>query len=269
MERAKGPGMLRTVSFLLVTALLVLSVSACAAGNRGTAQKPGGQTPDARQEPGDTRHEEQPGAGKGKAAAEITQTSLLTWEDSIDNIWAHGAIEITNTGDVPVKTGDISISFVASDDSILGTASMILPVPEIIMPGEKAYAGDSTIIEGIDDPTEITSIEANIDFDETDGKPQILDVRDLKIIVTDIGRVKVTGRVVNNSPDSADDIRIIVAAFDEDDRLLGIYTDSPDVTLAPGKNMGFETSYPVIRSREFADKVKKLVGKAYNWKFDF
>jgi len=269
MKKAKGSGISKTVLILLATALLILSASACAGDNGETARKPGGQAPDARQEPGNTRKEEQPDDGKGKVSAEITQTSLLSWEDSIDNIWAHGAIEITNTGDVPVKIGDISISFVGSDNSILGTSTMILPVPEIIMPGEKAYAGDSTIIEGIDDPAEIVNMEANIDFDETDSKPQLLDVRDLKIIESDTGRLKVTGRVVNTSPENADDIRIIIAAFDENDRLLGIYTDSPDVTLAPGKNMGFETSYPVIKVKGFADKVKKLAGRAYNWKFDF
>ncbi|NMA34538.1 MAG: hypothetical protein GX940_08330 [Clostridiaceae bacterium] len=33
--------------------------------------------------------------------------------------------------------------------------------------------------------------------------------------------------------------------------------------------MGFETSYPVIKAGGFAEKVKKLVGKANNWRFDF
>jgi hypothetical protein len=48
--------------------------------------------------------------------------ALQAWKDSIDTIWAHGAIEITNTGDVPIQIGDISISFVGDDNSILGTA---------------------------------------------------------------------------------------------------------------------------------------------------
>jgi len=268
MKKIKGSGI---VWILLAVVLLIASVSACAGGNRGAADTPGGHTPDNRQGTADAQQgpEGKQDTGKENMSAEITRTALLSWKDSIDNIWAHGAIEITNTGNVPVKVGDISISFVGSDDSILGTASMILPVPEIIKPGETAYAGDSTIIEGIDDPAEIVNMEANIDFDRTGSEPQILEVKDLKIIPADIGGAKVTGRVENTSRDNADDIRIIVAAFDENDKLLGVYTDSPDVTLAPGKNMGFETSYPVIKAEGFADKVKKLAGKAYNWTFDF
>jgi len=271
MKNAKVSGISKMILILLAAALFILSVSACASGNQGTADKPGRQAPDNRKGADDAQQgtEGKQETGKEKMSAEITQTALLSWKDSIDNIWAHGAIEITNTGNVPVKIEDISISFVGSDNSILGTASMILPVPEVIKPGETAYAGDSTIIEGIGDPSEIVNMEANIDFDRTDSEPQILDVKDLKIIPANIGGAKVTGRVANTSRENADDIRIIVAAFDENDKLLGIYTDSPDVTLAPGKNMGFETSYPVIKAEGFADKVKKLVGKAYNWTFDF
>ncbi len=112
-------------------------------------------------------------------------------------------------------------------------------------------------------------METSIDFDETDEQPQLLDVQDLKIIPSDFGGAKVTGRVVNISQENADDIRIIIALFDENDKLLGIYEELPDVTLAPGKKMGFETSYPGIEVEGFVDKVKKMVGKAYNWSWDF
>ena len=78
-----------------------------------------------------------------------------------------------------------------------------------------------------------------------------------------------TGRVVNTSQENADDIRILIAMLDENDKLLGVYTNSLDVTLAPGKNMGFEVSYPPIEVKGFVNKVKKMVGKSFNWKFDF
>ena len=267
----------KRILVLLVVTFLVVSISACSSGEYGTADTSNRQAVDALQEPeeqqdvGDleTKPAEDLVSKEERMSAEITQTALQVWKDSIDTIWAHGAIEITNTGDVPIEIGDISISFVGDDNSILGTSTMILPVPEIILPGETAYAGDSTIIEGIDDPTEIVNMEANIDFDKTDKQPQILDVQDLKIIPSDYGRTKITGRVVKTSQENADDIRIVIALFDENDKLLGIYRESPSVTLAPGKNMGFETSYPGIDVEGFIDKVSKLVGKAFNWKFDF
>lgn len=255
-------------ALLLVIALIFVGCT----GEQGTASTSDGQTDTTNQQnqqqdtnssSNETAHKEE------KVSAEITQTALQAWKDSIGTIWAHGAIEITNTGDVPIEIGDISISFIGDDNSILGTMSMILPVPEIILPGETAYAGDSTIIEGIDDPSKIVNIEANIDFDKTDRQPQILDVQDLKIIPSDFGGAKITGRVVNTSQENADDIRIIIALFDENDKLLGVYIQSPDVTLAPEKSMGFETSYPGIEVKGFVDKVKKMIGKAFNWKFEF
>lgn len=260
---------------LLVVVFLIVSISACSGGEQGTADTSNGQAveqePGEQQDIGDTDDEpsEEPASKEEKISAEITQTAFQVWKDSIDNVWAHGAIEITNTGDVPIEIGDISISFIGDDNSILGTMPMILPVLEIILPGETAYAGDSTIIEGIEDPSKIVNIEANIDFDKTDRQPQILDGQDLKIIPSDFGGAKITGRVVNTSQENADDIRIIIALFDENDKLLGVYIQSPDVTLAPEKSIGFETSYPGIEVKGFVDKVKKMIGKAFNWKFEF
>jgi len=262
--------------FLLIAIFLVVVMSACSGGEQGTADTSNGQTtdeqqgPDEQQDISDNENDSSETASKEeKVSAEITQTAMQVWKDSIDTIWVHGAIEITNTGDVPIQIGDISISFVGDDNSILGTASMALPVPEIILPGETAYAGDSTIIEGIDDPAKIVKIEANIDYDKTDKQPQLLEVQDLKISPSDYGGPKVTGRVVNTSQENADDIRILIAMLDENDKLLGVYTNSLDVTLAPGKNMGFEVSYPPIEVKGFVNKVKKMVGKSFNWKFDF
>lgn len=255
-------------ALLLVIALIFVGCT----GEQGTASTSDGQTDTTNQQnqqqdtnssSNETAHKEE------KVSAEITQTALQAWKNSIGTIWAHGAIEITNTGNVPIKIGDISISFVGDDNSILGTMNMILPVPEIILPGETAYAGDSATIEGIDNPAKIVKIEANIDYDKTDKQPQLLEIQDLKITPSDFGGPKVTGRVVNISNENADDIRIIIAMFDENDKLLGIYNSSLDVTLAPEKNMGFEVSYPPIETKDFANKVKKMIGKAYNWKFDF
>ncbi|NLX71501.1 MAG: hypothetical protein GX024_11570 [Clostridiales bacterium] len=258
----------KKLCILLATIILLVAISACSGGEQGTADTSNGRTNEPVEQPNVNNEVEEP-TKEEKMSAEITQMALQAWKSSIDTIWAHGAIEITNTGDVPIEIGDISISFVGDDNSILGTVSMILAIPEILLPGETAYAGDSTIIEGIDDPSEIVDMETSIDFDETDEQPQLLDVQDLKIIPSDFGGAKVTGRVVNISQENADDIRIIIALFDENDKLLGIYEELPDVTLAPGKKMGFETSYPGIEVEGFVDKVKKMVGKAYNWSWDF
>ncbi len=202
-----------------------------------------------------------------KANAEISQTALQVWENSIGTIWAHGAIEITNNGDVPIKIGDISFSFVGEDDLILGSATLILPIPEIIQPGEKSYAGDSTTIDGAENPEQVKKLEVHIDFDETDEECQLLTVQDTNIVSpkNEYSSFKITGRVVNSSSEKADDIRIILAMFDADGNLLGIYKETVSVTLQPEDKMGFEASYPSIDIDGFEKMIDHVKGFSYNW----
>ena len=202
--------------------------------------------------------------GAGNASAEITQTAMHKWKDGIGSIWVHGAIEIKNTGTVPVQIGDIAISFIGEGDTILGSDTMIASVPNIIKPGDVAYVGDSNILEGISSIDEIIDIEANIDFRETEAESQMLTVEDLNIRTDGYGDFKVTGRVANTSTENADDIRIVIALFNDEGKLLGIKKASPDVTLAPDKKMGFEARYPTIEGG-MASEVSTLTGKAYNW----
>lgn len=267
--------MKRLISLFMI-AVLAFIVAGCAGGQQGAATSSdksssgaAAQTDtdvDKNTKPAD--ESKQSTQTEKKAAAEVSKTGFQVWKDSLGSVWGHGAIEIKNTGNVPIRIGDISISFVGKDKTVLGTLSMVLPVPEIIQPGETAYAGDSTVLEGIKEPTEVANIEANIDFDETDKTAQLLEVSDLKITPSEFSGFKITGRVNNISSENADDIRIIIAMFDEKDNLLGVYTESPQVTLAPGKSMGFEASYPPIEVKDFTSKVKKMVSKAFNWKFD-
>jgi hypothetical protein len=245
---------------------MMVAFIGCTGGQQGAAtSSDSNASADGSKGPAD----EQSAAPAEDVKAEVSKSGFQVWKDSLGTVWGHGAIEIKNTGSVAVDIGDISISFVGKDNSVAGTLSMVLPVPEILQPGEVAYAGDSSTLEGVTDPSEITGIEANIDFDKTDKTAQILEISDLKIASSQYGGPKVTGRVNNSSNENADDIRIIIAMFDENNNLLGVYTESPQVTLAPGKSMGFEASYPPIEIEGFANKVKNMVGKAFNWKFDF
>jgi len=244
---------LKRKSFALLVALvlaMIIIMAGCAGGQQGsadTSKEPGGNTKES-----------------NNAAAEITQTALYKWKNSIGSIWVHGAIEIKNIGTVPIEIGDIAISFLGEDNTILGTTSMVLAVPEIIKPGEVAYAGDSTVLEGVSNIDEIIDIEANMDFDETEEESPVLSVEDLNLRTDSYGDFKITGRVTNTSTKNADDIRIIIALFNREGELLGIKNASPDVTLAPGRKMGFEAGYPPIESGT-ASKVNTFTGKAYNW----
>lgn len=257
--------------FICLACIVVMMVTliGCAGGQQGAATSSDSNEQNVPTDGNKNLTDEQSAAPSEDVKAEVSKTGFQAWKDSLGTVCGHGAIEIKNTGNVAVDIGDISISFVGKDNSVAGTLSMVLPVPEILQPGEVAYAGDSSTLEGVSDPSEITGIEANIDFDKTDKTAQMLEISGLKIASSQYGGPKVTGRVNNISNENADDIRIIIAMFDESDNLLGVYTESPQVTLAPGKSMGFEASYPPIETESFANKVRNMAGKAFNWKFDF
>lgn len=105
----KIPG-IKILGILLLVIFLLAPTAGCSGGQQGTADKSNRQNNNTQQGQEDQQVKKMAG-DENKASAEITQTALQVWKDSIDNIWAHGAIEITNTGNVPIEIGDISISF--------------------------------------------------------------------------------------------------------------------------------------------------------------
>lgn len=248
---------MKKIGIVLLVLIVSFAIVACS-GQTGSASSEKGSTEK------EQTSEETSISDKAEPKAEVTQTAFQTWEGyEITN--AHGAIEITNTGQVPICIGDISIGFVGKDDSIISTATMLLPVPEILQPGEKAYAGETTYIDTGEKAEDITDVEVNIDFDPTDETPQKLTVKDLKV-AKDSDYTKVTGRIKNTSDANADDVRYSIALMDKDDTLLGVFTSSLDVTIGPEETATFEASYPELPA-SIADKVDYVEGYSYNWSF--
>src|SRR5690554_6732357 len=109
---------MKKIFFSFVSVILCLFLVGCSGGQSGSA----------------TSSDDQNNAEVGvNAKAEITQNALKTWAE-YETTYAHGAIEITNTGDVSILIGDISMSFVDQDGNIVKTSTFALPVPEILIP---------------------------------------------------------------------------------------------------------------------------------------
>ena len=211
--------------------------------------------------------EEEPDKLEENVNAEVTQIAVHLWENSIGTIWVHGVVEITNTGDTPIDIGDIQISVYDSDDNVVGTITFMMAVPGIISPGEKAYSCDSTILEKIDTADIEVYAKANIDYDKTDKESQNLKVQKIEGSEGDWDSYMVVGEVVNTSDKKADDIRICIALFDENNNLVAGLRPNVDVTLNPGDSMAFEGSYPDLPN-EIGRKASNFIGKAYNWSWD-
>ncbi len=198
---------------------------------------------------------------------DIVQSTGGAWQDSIDNVWVHSAAIFENTGDVPVQIGETQMNFTSEQGDILGTAAMIYSVPEVVLPGERAFIGETTTLEGVTDPEEYEETTYNFSFDVTDEDPHLLEVAGIKGTP---GKDEfampytVTGVVKNTSDALQDDIRIAAALLAEDGTLLGVLTGSVTVGVNPGGEAGFELSYPEV-PRDIVDKVETIEVQAYGW----
>jgi hypothetical protein len=204
---------------------------------------------------------------QSEAKLEVVQSTGGAWKDSIDTVWVHSSAIFENTGDVPIAIGETQMNFKDKEGAILGTAPMIYSVPSVVGPGEQAYITETTILEGLTDPTLYGETTYNFSFDPTEESPNLLEVTGIKgIPAKDEYSVPftVTGVVKNTTEALQDDIRISAALLAEDGTLLGIQNGSVDVGVNPGSEAGFELSYPEV-PREIAGQVKTVDVKAYGW----
>ncbi|MGN1386300.1 MAG: FxLYD domain-containing protein [Bacillus sp. (in: firmicutes)] len=196
---------------------------------------------------------------------EIVNQASGAWMDSIGTAWVHTSAVFENTGDVPVAIGETQMNFKGQDDSILGTATMIYSVPEVVMPGETAYITESTILDGITDPAQFKETTFNYNFEETEEDANLLEVSGVKGIKGDeYTPYKVTGIVKNTTDELQDDVRIAAGLYDAEGNLLGVFNGSVDVGINSGSEAGFELSYPDL-PEGVADKVATIDVKAYGW----
>lgn len=200
---------------------------------------------------------------EGTAKLEISQQTAGAWIDSIDSVWVHSAAIFENTGDTPVEIGETQMNYKATDGSILGTSSMIYAVPQIVNPGETAFIGESTILDGTLTDESFSETTFNFNFSETADKPNLMETSGIKGIDGEYG-YKVTGIVKNPTTEQQEDIRLAAALFDNNGDLLGVLQGSVDVGLAAGSEAGFELSYPEL-PEGVAAKVATIEVKSYGW----
>ena len=243
-------------SALLLIVLLMTFLAACG----GT--KNAGDT----NQNSDNQSEEKSSAKeKTVPTVEIVNQASGAWMDSIGTVWVHTSAVFENTGDVPVAIGETQMNFKGQDDSILGTATMVYSVPEVVMPGETAYITESTILDGITNPAQFKETTFNYNFEETEEDANLLEVSGVKGIKGDeYTPYKVTGIVKNTTDELQDDVRIAAGLYDAEGNLLGVFNGSVDVGINSGSEAGFELSYPDL-PEGVADKVATIDVKAYGW----
>lgn len=139
------------------------------------------------------------------ALAEIQKHVSTAWK-SYDTTYVHSAAIYENKGNVPVEMKETQMNYKATDDSILGTETMIYAVPSVILPGETAIIVETGYLDGVD-PEAFAETTYNFSFKETTEDPTLMEVSGIKGIVGEYG-YKVTGVLKNITEDQQDDIRI-------------------------------------------------------------
>lgn len=205
---------------------------------------------------------------KDEAKLKMIDQTGGAWVDSIGTVWVHSAAVYKNTGNVPIDIGETQMNYKGQDGTVLGTSTMIYSVPSIIKPGETAFIGESTILDGQTDPATYKETTYNFGFDKTEDDPTILETSVVQGIKGDeYLPYKVTGMVKNTTKDKQDDIRLAAGLFDESGKLLGVLTGSVDVGLNPGSEAGFELSYPEIPKKQQVELQRlklRLMGLVFN-----
>ncbi|MDP5275284.1 FxLYD domain-containing protein [Chengkuizengella axinellae] len=204
---------------------------------------------------------------KESISLEITQQNEVAWVDSIGTVWVHSAAIFENTGDEPVKIGEAQMNFKDQEGGILGTETWLYAVPDIVLPGQKAFITESTFLDGINDPSLFKETSYNFDYGKTGEDPYLMETSGVKGFPGDeYSPYTVTGVVKNTTDKKHEFISVSAALYAEDGSLLGILDGSVDVGVAPGSEAGFELFYPEIPV-EYGNQVVSVEVLAYGWDF--
>ena len=252
--------MKKFVSIILFVSMLVVLVVGCSNEYAGTSVEKETKT-ESTNKKASTKEE------KKEAKLEIVEQTSGSWVDSIGTVWVHSAAMFKNTGNAPIEIGETQMNYKGQDGSVLGTSTMIYAVPSIVKPGETAFIGESTILDGQTDPNNFKETTYNFGFDKTTEDPVLLETSVVQGIKGDeYSPYKVTGMVKNITKTKQDDIRLAAGLFDQDGKLIGVFNGSVDIGLNPNGEAGFDLSYPEI-SKEAAARIVKVEVKAYGFSF--
>lgn len=204
-------------------------------------------------------------AEKAVPKLEILQKSSKAWKNSINSVYVHSAVVLKNTGEAPVKVSSLQFNFEDQDGGVLGTEKMLLAYPDILMPGETAFVGETSLLEGAKSPKEFKETSINFSFDKTKKNYKMLEVSGVKGKAFDgfMGNYKVTGFVKNQTTEIQKNISLAAGLFDVEGNILGVVTSIVSVGINPGSQAGFEIRSPEI-PESVIGKIATIEVKAFS-----
>lgn len=183
------------------------------------------------------------------------------WTNSIGSTWEQTIVEITNTGSVPLYLGDVSYDLEDESGSLLASESMVSVYPTVLDVGEKGYLYNETTFDG--DPVDNVNIIPHIKAEAAKIENVRYPVTDVKISDDNYGRIKVIGRIENNTSEDASMPEIAIVLYNADGEPIGlIFTYVMDGVPA-GEKVGFEATEFSLPDFVKADAVADYAVFAY------
>lgn len=171
---------------------------------------------------------------------EITYKNVKKWIDSIGITWIQVITEITNTGKSPIYLSSGSYEIEDTSGSIIQVENYISIKPTIIQENEKAYFYDETIM---DMPTsDIGNFIPHFTAKKATSIPPKINITDINIVESTLG-IKALGRIKNLSDsDITTFIYIAIVLFDENNKPIGVLSDSLSDDLLIDSTLAFEAT---------------------------
>lgn len=177
-------------------------------------------------------------------AYEMTDTNFSYYTTSIGTVEYYGFVEITNTGSCNIYLDNCTFDIEDNDGHLLESDKLIYSSPDIIAPGEKGYFYNGLGSNVIDSNVSVDNglvLVPNYKIEKANGDIIEYDVSDTDMHIDDLGYVKVTGRITNNTDDDEKYLGINVIFYDDSGNVLFI-TNSSVTDLNAGSTVSFEAS---------------------------
>lgn len=199
---------------------------------------------------------------------EITYSSAKTYTNSIGTTWVQAIFEVTNTGTGPLYLSAGSYDLEDESGALVASKTMVSVYPDVIDPGEKAYYYEESTLDDVEGGIELTILP------RADAKEAKIDnirfsVSDFSLSEDSFSRIKMMGRVENNSDEVQNMIYIAAILFDSDNKPIGQIFTILSEELAVGDKIGFEGSAFSLPKDVTMDAVARYEVFAYPLQFQF
>lgn len=198
---------------------------------------------------------------------EITFSSVKTYKDSIDTVWAQAIVEVENTGssDLFLESGSCDLE---DAEGHLVASKDLSVYPQIIAPGEKAYYYGEIILDNLTEPADLKIIPRP-EIKKSTTEHITYPVSDISIADNKYGYLDILGRVENNTETEESMIYVAVTLFNEASEPIGLVFTILTDDLAPGEKIGFEASGLSLPDDVTADAIASYTAVAYPYQFQF